>query len=92
MPAFFARGTEGFGLCDSYVSLSVAVEDPGTLLLLAAARDRSWSGCFSDGGPASHEFAKLLPHLSAVLPCSLEEQMSERFLVKDQYIFLFSIK
>lgn len=37
----------------------------------------SWRGWFSDLGPASHEFNKLPPHLSAVLLCSLEEQLWE---------------
>lgn len=66
-----------------FLYFSGAAEDPATLLVLAALRDRSWRGCFSVLGAASHEFNKLPPHLSAVLPCSLGEQLSERFLVKE---------
>lgn len=62
------------------------------LLFLAAVRDRTWRGCFSDGRPTSHEFNKLPLHLSAVLPCSLGDQLSERFPVKEQNIFFLSIK
>lgn len=61
------------------------------LLFLAAVRDRTWRGCFSDG-KTSHEFNKLPLHLSAVLPCSLGDQLSERFPVKEQNIFFLSIK
>lgn len=62
------------------------------LLFLAAVRDRSWRSCFSDGRPTSHEFNKLPLHLSAVLPCSLEDQLCEIFPVKEQNFFFLSIK
>lgn len=62
------------------------------LLFLAAGRDRSWRGCFSEGRPTSHEFNKLPFRLSAVLPCSLGQQLSERFPVKEQNFFFISIK